>query len=165
MVINKKVQEAINKQINREMYSGYLYLSMSAYFESIGLKGFSSWMYLQAQEEGRHAMKLYTYIFDRGGKVNLLPIEAPPSEWKSPLNAFQDAYTHEKKVTEMIHSLVKQAKVDNDYATESMLQWFVDEQVEEEDSALAIVEKLEMIGDAKAGLFMLDHELAQRGAE
>ncbi|MBU1078593.1 MAG: ferritin [Spirochaetes bacterium] len=165
MVINKKIQEAINKQINRELYSSYLYLSMASYFEAIGLKGFGTWMKVQAKEEVAHAMKFYSYLFERAGKVTLLDVEAPPATWKSPLDAFKNAYEHEKKVTEMIDNIMKIARTENDYATETMLGWFIDEQVEEEASALEIVGMLEMIKDTKTGLFMLDSKLGQRGSE
>lgn len=163
MLINKKIEESINKQINRELYSAYLYLGMAAYFESIGLLGFTSWLQVQAKEEVGHAMKFQNYIFERGGRVIFDSLEAPPKEWKSPLVAFENVYEHEKKVTEMINELVKCAKLENDYATESMLKWFVDEQVEEEANALMIYEKIEMVEENKIGLYMLDKELMQRG--
>jgi len=162
MEIKSKMEQALNKQLNRELYSGYLYLSMSAYFESINLPGFAHWMKKQASEEEAHAMKLYKFIVDRGGRVKLSYIETPKLEWKSPLQAFEDAYKHELKVTDMIHSLVGLARSEKDYATETFLQWFVNEQVEEEESANDIVQKLKMIGDSKNTLFMLDSVLSKR---
>ncbi|HOW36448.1 MAG TPA: ferritin [Candidatus Omnitrophota bacterium] len=162
MVIKEKLQKAINKQINAELYSSYLYLSMAAYFESMNFKGFAHWLQLQANEENQHAMKFYAYVIERGGKVVLTEIAAPKAEWKSPLAAFEEVYAHEMKVTSLINDLMKLAKDDNDFATESLLKWYVDEQVEEEANALSIVEKLKLIKDSNNGLFMLDHELGGR---
>ena len=162
MVIKEKIREAINRQINREFYSAYLYLSMSAYFESINLKGFSHWMRMQAKEETEHALKLYDYLIEKGGRVILLEIESPPSEWKSSLAVFEHTYEHEKKVTEMINDLMKLAKSKNDYATEVFLQWFVNEQVEEETSAEEILQKIKLIKDAPGRLSMLDRQLGER---
>jgi len=162
MVIEEKMQEAINKQINREFYSAYLYLSMSAYFESTNLKGFSHWMRAQAKEEVGHAMKLYDYLNERGGRVILSEIESPQSEWESPLAAFGHTYEHEKKVTEMINNLVNLAKSENDHAAETSLQWFVNEQIEEESSSNEILQKLKLIKDSPSELYMLDRKLAER---
>lgn len=162
MEIKKKIQDALNKQINRELYSDYLYLAMSAYFEAKNLKGFAHWMRIQAKEEEKHAMKLYYYVFERAGTVKLGAIEAPPFNWKSPLEAFKETYKHEQKVTEMIHNLVDLARVEKDHATETFLQWYVTEQVEEEASTNGIAQKLTLIDDSKSGLFMLDSELAKR---
>lgn len=144
------------------MYSSYLYLSMSANFESSNLSGFANWMKVQAQEEMVHAMKFYGHIIERGGKVILDKINKPPVEWKIPLKAFEDAYAHEQIVTKLIHNLVDIAAKEKDHASTSMLQWFVDEQVEEEASADEIVQKLKLMKDAPGGLFMLDQELAKR---
>ncbi|MFH1448665.1 MAG: ferritin [Candidatus Micrarchaeota archaeon] len=160
--IKKMVQDKLNEQINRELYSGYLYLSMAAYFESMNLKGFASWMKAQAEEEKGHAMRMYDYVYERGGKVSLLDIEAPPREWKSPADAFKHTYEHEKKVTQMINVLSELAVSEKDRATAVFLQWFITEQVEEEDTALNIVEKLKIIGSSNQGLTMLDRELSQR---
>ena len=162
MVIKEKMQKALNKQINAELYSSYLYLAMAAYFEAHNLLGFANWMKVQAREENAHAMKFYEYVIERGGKVILTAIDAPDTEWKSSLSAFEAAYGHELKVTELIHDLVRLAQSEHDYATESMLQWFVNEQVEEEASASLIVEKLKLIKEAPNGLFMLDKELGER---
>jgi len=161
-VIKNKVQDALNYQLNREMYSAYLYLSMSAYFQSISLKGFANWMYIQAQEEMVHAMKFYNFIIQRGGRVILTDIEAPQKEWDSPLDAFENVYQHEQKVTGLIHDLVNLAIAEKDHATNNFLQWFVDEQVEEEESSSEVAEKLKLIGDGTAGMFMLDNDLGQR---
>lgn len=161
-MINGKVQDGLNYQLNREMYSAYLYLSMSAYFQSINLKGFANWMYVQAQEEMVHAMKFYDFIIQRSGRVVLADIEAPPKEWKSPREAFEDVYQHEQKVTELINNLVNLAIAEKDHATNNFLQWFVDEQVEEEASSSDVLEKLKIVGEGTAGLYMLDNELGQR---
>ncbi|NVM04917.1 MAG: ferritin [Candidatus Helarchaeota archaeon] len=161
-MIKESIEEAINTQANREFYSAYLYLSMAAYFESINLKGFANWMRVQFQEENFHAMKMFDYVIGRGGRAKLLPIEAPPTEWDSPLKVFEHTYEHEQKVTGLINNLVKLASSEEDYATYNMLQWYVTEQVEEESSASEILENLKMIGDDKNALLMLDREFAQR---
>jgi ferritin len=162
MMIKKKVQDALVKQINSELYSGYLYLAMGAHLEAQNLSGFASWMKKQAAEEYEHAMRIYKYVYDRGGQVTLGAIAKPPARWASPLAAFKEAYEHECKVTAMIDDLVKIARSEKDNATESMLKWFVDEQVEEEEQTDAIVQKLKMIGSHAPGLMMLDAELGRR---
>lgn len=164
-MLSKTMQDAMNEQIKNELHSAYIYLSMSAYYESLNLPGFAHWMRLQAQEEVEHAMKFFDHINDRGGRVELKPIDGVPLEWDSPLAAFKAAYAHEQKVTGMIHNLFKMSVEENDFAARSMLQWFVDEQVEEEKSALEVVEQLEMIGEHKMGLFIIDRELGQRQPE
>ena len=161
-MINKKMEEAINKQINAELYSSYLYLSMSAYFSLINLAGFANWMRIQAQEELTHAMKFYDYINERGGKVILTKIEQPKSEWKSAMEAFEDTYSHECVVTGLINDLVNLAIEEKDHSSNAFLQWFVTEQVEEEASAQEILDKLKFIGDNGAALFMIDKDLGQR---
>lgn len=161
-MIKAKMQNALNAQINREIYSAYLYLSMAAYFESVDLKGFASWMRVQVQEELLHASKFFGYIVDRGGRVTLTTIEVPPSDWPTPLRAFEEAYAHESKVTGWISDLVTLAGREEDHASHNFLQWFVNEQVEEEASVDAVVKKLKLMGDAPGGLFMLDRELAAR---
>jgi ferritin len=161
-MLKSKIERAINKQINAELWSAYLYLSMSAYFESISLGGFANWMRIQAQEEVSHAMRFYNYVVERGGRVKLLPIEAVKIDWKSPLDAFEETYKHEQKVTGLINDLVNMSTAEKDHATVNMLQWFVDEQVEEESSADEIVQKLKLIGKNGSGLFMIDRELGQR---
>lgn len=162
MVIKDKVQKAILKQINAELYSSYLYLAMASYFESINLLGFAHWMHVQAREENGHAMKFYKYVFERGGKVTLSGLDTPPAEWKSPVDAFKQAYAHEMKITQMIYDLLKVAGDENDPATENMLQWFVSEQVEEEANTKMIVDRLHMIKDNVGGLMILDQELGGR---
>jgi len=161
-MIKEKMQEALNEQINAELYSSYLYLSMSAYFESINLSGAKQWMHAQAMEEMIHVMKFYNFINERSGRVILKSIKSPPTEWDSPLVAFEAAYQHEQKVTGLINDLVDLAVAENDHATNIFLQWFVTEQVEEEMSADEVVQKLKMIGDAPGQLFMIDRELGQR---
>ena len=163
-MIDGRMQEALNKHINAELYSAYLYLSMSAHFQSVNLTGFSHWMRIQAREELAHAMKFYDHVIERGGRVALQPVEAPPSQWDSPLAAFEDAYRHEQKVTGLINQLVDDAVQTRDHATNAFLQWFVSEQVEEEASADAIVQKLKLVGDAPGGLLMIDHHLGQRAS-
>ncbi len=162
MQISAKMQAAIIEQINAELYSAYLYLSMASYFENENLSGMAAWMQVQSKEEVEHALKFYRYIYNRGGKVNLKAIDAPPTKWQSPLHVFKDAYDHECKVTKLIHTLVEIAKKEKDIATESFLQWYIDEQVEEESSALAIVEKLQMIKKEGLGYLMIDSELGKR---
>jgi ferritin len=164
-MLSKKMLDALNGQINAELYSSYLYLSMAAYFESVNLSGFASWMRVQAQEEIGHAMKLYGFVVERLGRVTLKGIDAPQSEWDSPLAAFQGAYEHEQKVTGMINELVNLSESEKDHATRGFLQWFVDEQVEEEASADEVVQKLKKIKDDSQGLMMLDDVLGQRKAE
>ncbi len=161
-MISKKIEDALNKQINAELFSSYLYRAMEAYFLDCNLKGFAHWMHVQADEEHTHAMKFFDYINDRNGRVVLTEIAMPPKEWKSPLDAFEAAYAHEQKVTSMINGLVDLARQENDYATQIMLQWFVTEQVEEEANASEIVEKLKLIKDSAQGLFMMDAHLGQR---
>jgi len=164
-MLSKKLENALNKQINAELWSAYLYLSMSAYFESINLGGFANWMKAQAQEEVDHAMKFYNHIIDRRGRVTLSAIAAIPTSWKSPLHAFEEAFKHEQKVTAMMETIATIAAADKDYATTGMLQWFHNEQVEEEASTDAIVQKLKMIEKSTGGLFMLDRELGKRKKE
>jgi len=161
-MLKDQIEKALNNQLNAELYSAYLYLSMSAYFQSMNLGGFATWMRVQAQEELVHAMKFYDFINERGGRVGLKMVEAPPTGWTSPLAAFEAAYQHEQKVTGLINDLVELALQEHDHATHIFLQWFVTEQVEEEDNANGVVQKLKLIGDASGGLFMLDRELGQR---
>jgi ferritin len=161
-MLSEKVSKALNKQINAELYSAYLYLSMSAYFKSINLGGFANWMRVQAHEELAHAMKIYDFVHERGLRVTLKQVEEPPSEWSSPLAAFEDTHKHEQKVTGMINDLTNLAKSEKDHVTEVFLQWFVTEQVEEEASADEIVQKLKLVGEAGGGVFMIDREIAGR---
>jgi len=161
-MIKKKIQEALNQQINEEMYSAYLYLAMAAQFDAMNLGGFSHWMEKQAQEEMEHAMKFYRFINERGGRVELKPINGPQIEWDSAAKMMADSLAHEQHITGCIHNLVDLATGEKDYATMNMLQWFVDEQVEEEASVSDIVEKLNLIGDRGQAIFMLDRELGAR---
>ncbi len=161
-MLSEKMEKAINAQINAEIYSAYLYLSMAADFESKNLKGFANWMRMQNQEETMHAMKFFDYVLDKGGKVTLDAIDAPPTRWDSPSAAFEDVYAHEQKVTGLINDLVDLALEEHDHATNIVLQWFVTEQVEEEASVDDVVQQLKLMADAPGGLFMLDRELAQR---
>ena len=161
-MLKKSLLDAMNGQIKHELYSAYFYLSMSAYFEASNLPGSARWMRLQAQEEQGHAMKFFDYIHDRGGQVVLQAIDQPPSDFKSPLDVFERTLAHEQKVTGLINSLYELAVKENDYASQSFLQWFVDEQVEEEKNATQIVEMLRMVGDHKGNLLMLDHRLGER---
>jgi len=161
-MLSKKMQDALNKQTNAELYSAYLYASMSAYFESVNLRGFANWMRVQTQEEVMHAYKFYNYINERGGRVALQAIEAPPQEWDSPLAAFEAVRVHEQKVTGLINDLVNLAISEGDHATNNFLQWFVSEQIEEEASAHDVVQKLNLVGEESSGLFMLDREMGLR---
>lgn len=157
-----ELEDALNEQLNKELYSAYLYLAMSSYFESINLVGFASWMRAQSKEEVEHSMKYYDFLFSRGSSVELKTVDAPPSTWDSPLSAFEDAYRHEQDVTKDINQIVDLSIQKSDHATNNFLQWFVAEQVEEEASTSAIVEKLKMIGDEQAALVMVDRELSAR---
>lgn len=161
-MMKKTIEDALNKQINAEFYSSYLYLSMSAYFESVDLKGFAKWMNAQAQEEVIHGMKMYNFILERDGKVKLEGIEGPQIEWNSPLAAFEHTYAHEQKVTGLINDLVDLALEERDHATKNFLDWFVDEQVEEEASTGGVLKQLKFVGKDGHGLLMLDREMGQR---
>ncbi len=161
-MISKAMEKAINEQINYELYSAYIYASMSAYFEDKNLPGCAGWMRVQAQEEVGHAMKFFAYMTQAGARVALDSIDKPPATWASPLAVFESALGHEQKVTKRIYKLVELARKESDYATEAMLQWFVTEQVEEESTALDIIHKLKMIGDSPQGLFMMDAQLGGR---
>ena len=158
----EKIEKGFNDQINAELYSAYLYLSMAAYFESLNFQGFANWMKVQAQEEVVHAMKFFNHINERNGRVTLKAIDKPPVTWKSPLDAFQKAYQHELLVTGLINKLVALAQKENDYPAGVLLQWFVEEQVEEEMNANTISEKLKLAGDSPNILFMLDSQLGGR---
>jgi len=161
-MINEKMAQALNEQINAELYSAYLYISMAAYFESVNLPGFANWMRVQTQEELMHAMKIYDFVNERGGRVILKAIEQPPVEWKSPLAVFEATYKHEQKVTGLINELVNLAIEEKDHATNAFLQWFINEQVEEEKSAGDIVGRLKLIEGSPQALYMVDKEMAQR---
>lgn len=161
-MISKTLEKAINKQINKELYSEYLYVAMQAWFADQNLDGFANWMAVQGQEEHFHAMKFFNYLIERGGRVELLAIEKPPKDFTKPLKAFQMALEHEQFITKSINELMDLAIKESDHAAKSFLQWYVDEQVEEEASADRIVHRLEMVKDNPQGLFMMDNELGQR---
>ena len=161
-MISKEIEEALNQQINKEIYSAYLYQSMSAHTAFLGLKGFANWFAIQVQEELSHAQKIYDYVNDQGGKVKLMAIEQPPSEFESPLDMFGKTLAHEKFVTKSINELVDLAIKVNDYATQIFLQWFITEQIEEESNDNDIISKLKFIGKDGNGLLMLDKELGAR---
>lgn len=164
-MINAKVQEALNAQINKELYSAYLYLSMSAHFEAQSLPGFAKWTRMQADEEKEHALRIFDFIVERSGRVTLKAIDQPPSEWGSPLEVFEVVLEHEKKVTQSIHELYALAIKENDYATQVMLQWFINEQVEEEANASLMVEQLRMAADHRGIILHLDRHAGKREEE
>jgi len=164
-MISKIMQDAINDQINKELYSSYLYLSMAAYFEDRNLSGFSHWMRVQESEEREHAMKLYDFLLERGGKVILKAIDAPKTEWASTLEVATEVAAHEAKVTASIYALYETALKEKDYPAQIMLQWFISEQVEEEKNATDIVANLKLIEERGTAVLMLDHQLAKRGGE
>jgi len=161
-MISQKLQDAFNYQINRELFSEYYYLSMASYFSSVGLSGFENFFLVQVEEERFHAMKMYKFLNEKGGKVTLQTIEQPKIEFKSPLEVFELAYDHEKLVSKLINDLMDLAIIENDHAAKNHLNWFVDEQVEEEDSMETIVNKLKLINGEGYGLLMLDNELSLR---
>jgi ferritin len=161
-MLNDKIQKAFNEQLNFELYSSYIYMSMSGYFYSVNLPGFANWMKVQALEELTHAGKFFSFINDRGGKVLLQTIKGPATQWATPLAAFENALEHEQKVTTRINNLVDLALKEKDHASNIFLQWFVTEQVEEEANATEIIQKLKLIADHPASLFLVDQELAQR---
>ena len=160
--MKQTVQDAVNEQIKHELSSAYVYLSMSAHFEAENLPGFARWMRVQAQEELGHAMRLFDYVNRRGGRVILQAVEQPPHNFSSPLSIFEHALEHETKVTQLIEQLYETAVQHKDYATQVEVQWFITEQVEEEDSAVLIVDQLKMAGDNRAALLMLDRQLGAR---
>jgi ferritin len=164
-MIGKAMQDAINEQINKELFSSYLYLSMAAYFENKNLTGFAHWMRIQEAEEREHAMKFYDFTLERGGQVMLKAIEAPAGTWNSNLELFREVAEHEAKVTASINELYELALAEKDYPAQVMLQWFINEQVEEEKNAAEIVANLELIEERGTAVLMLDHNLAKRGGE
>ncbi len=161
-MFSTKVEEALNAQINAEMWSAYLYLSMAAYCHEQGLAGMANWFEVQFKEEQDHAMILYKHLVARGGRVKLAPIAEVETEWASPLAVFENTLTHEKKVTSLINELYALATEEKDYATQSMLKWFIDEQVEEEENVKTLIDNLRMIKDNGFGLYMIDKELGAR---
>lgn len=164
-MIGKAMQDAMNEQINKELFSSYLYLSMAAYFEGKNLPGFANWMRIQSDEEREHAMKFYDFVLDTGGKVALKAIDAPKTEWKSALEVAEEVAAHEAKVTASIYSLYELAQKEKDYPAQMMLQWFITEQVEEEKNAAEIVANLKLIEERGTAVLMLDHRLAKRKGE
>jgi ferritin len=164
-MLKEKVQVALNHQINSELYSWYLYLSMSAYFENENWSGFAKWMKVQAEEEYTHAMKFFDYVLQTGGKINLTQITAPKANWNSVLDVFQDTLSHEQEVTKSIYNIVELSAAEKDHATSIFLQWFVNEQVEEESTVEKILTKIKMGGDNKNALIFLDRELGMRASK
>ncbi len=161
-MISPKLQDAINAQINAEYWSAYLYLSMAMYFESEGQAGVANWFRIQFKEEQAHAEIFINYLNSRGGRVMLKPIDAVPTEWKSTLDAFEATLAHEEKVTALINGIYAVAEQEHDYATANRLDWFVSEQVEEEDTARGMIDRLKMIGDNGLALYTFNQELAAR---
>ena len=162
-MIGKAMQDAINDQINKELYSSYLYLSMAAYFEDRNLPGFAHWMHIQEGEEREHAMKFYKHLVERGGRVVLKAIDAPGTDWSSSLVLFDEVAAHEAKVTASINALYELALKEKDYPAQVLLQWFINEQVEEEKNAAEIVANLQLIDARGTAVLMLDHTLSKRG--
>lgn len=161
-MMSKKLEEAINEQIKNEFYSAYLYLAMAAQAESMNLKGTAHWLKVQAKEELNHGMKFYDFLNERGARALLKAIEQPPAEFQSILTVFEKTLEHEKKVTAMINNLYEIALAEKDYPAQIMLQWFIDEQVEEEKNASEIIATIKMAGEKGQALIMLDHELGKR---
>lgn len=162
-MITNTMQSAINEQINKELYSSYLYLSMAAYFSEKNLPGFAHWMRIQEGEEREHGMKLYDYLLDRGGRVDLKAIQSPPVEWKTSLEVFKQVQAHEREVTASINNLYELALKEKDYPSQILLQWYITEQVEEEKNAAEVVQQLELIDAHGTAVLMLDHQLGKRG--
>jgi ferritin len=161
-MLSKKLQDALNKQINEEYYSSYIYLAMAAYLEDVNLDGCAHWMRMQAQEEWDHGMKIFDYMIDRGARIELREVKAPPKAWDSPLGVFKASLEHEQYMTSNINSLANLCIEERDHATNNLMQWYVSEQVEEEAQVEDIVKKLEMMGGDGPGLFLMDRELKSR---
>lgn len=161
-MISKRLEAAINAQINAELWSAYLYLSMSTYCQDAGFPGIANWFNIQFKEEQDHAMILLNYLQSRDGRVLLAPIDAVETEWASPLAAFEATFQHEQKVTSLINNLMALAVEEKDFALQTRLNWFVEEQVEEEENARDLIQKFRLIGDNGYGLYQLDQELAAR---
>ncbi|MBI4557294.1 MAG: ferritin [Candidatus Hydrogenedentes bacterium] len=164
-MISKKMQKALNDQIGQELYSAYLYAAMAAYFEHKNLSGFAQWMTVQAQEEVGHATKFYKYLAQVQARVQFEAIAKPPADFASPLKAFEQAYKHEQSITARIHKLVDLACEDSDHATSVFLQWFTSEQVEEEATALDVIQKIKMVGEDSRSLYLLDRHMGSRAAK
>ncbi len=163
MNIGKTMAKALNEQINAELFSSYLYMSMAAWAMEQNLPGCSKWLMVQAEEERTHALKIFHYLLERGGTVELKKIETPDAKWETPLALFQQVYDHETKVTAMFYKLIEIAEKEKDYTTDNFLKWFIEEQVEEEAQANEIVVQLQMTEGSKGSLFMIDHRLGKRG--
>lgn len=161
-MLSKKIEEALNAQINAEFWSAYLYLSMACHFESDGKPGIANWFHVQFQEEQAHAQIFMNYVHARGGRVELKPIDGVDTQWESPLAAYKATLAHEQKVTSLINNIYALAEAEKDYATCDRLNWFISEQVEEEESAQELIDKFALIGDNGYGIYMLDRELATR---
>ncbi len=161
-MISKKMESALNEQVNKEFYSAYMYLAISAYCNTAGLPGFAHWMRIQYEEEIMHVTKMYDYILNQAGEVHLKAVDEPPKEYGTPLEVFQKTLDHERFITKSIHKLMGMAVAEKDYATQAFLQWYVTEQVEEEANVNDILAPLRMVGNDKGGLMMIDQRLAQR---
>lgn len=161
-MIKRKIQNELNEQLNKEIFSSYLYLSMAAYFERNNLSGMSNWMRIQSIEEHEHAMKFYDFIIKVGGTVKLKAIKEPKNEWKSAKDVFEDALAHEQFISQSINKLTDLAIAESDHATKTFLHWFVEEQVEEEATVQQIVDNFKLLGNDKSGLFLMDRELGAR---
>lgn len=161
-MLSPKMDDALNKQLNEELFSAYLYQSMAAYFEANGLEGMASWMDMQREEEMLHARKFYDYINERGGRVKLQALGAPKIEWENPIDVFKDALEHEQHITKCITDLYYLARDERDPTTDIFLQWFITEQAEEEDSVQKVIDKLELVKNANNGTFLMDRELSKR---
>lgn len=164
-MIGKNMEQALNEQIREELGSAYLYLAMAAYFHSQSLPGMARWMEVQVQEELGHAMRIFQHVVERGGRVKLEALPEPKFEWPTPLEAWRAAHAHERYISGRIHQLMELARAEKDYPAEVLLQWFVSEQVEEEDQTRRVVEMLERLGESGRGLLWLDKELGKRGKE
>lgn len=160
--MNSKIVKALNDQINFELYSAYIYMSMSAYLKTLNLSGFAHWMEIQTKEELSHALKIYNYLIERGGKVSFQPVKEPPEKWESPMAAFKHAHEHEQVVTSRIGKIVDLALKEKDHITNNQMHWFLNEQIEEEANVLAIYQQLKMANNAPQVLLIMDRELAQR---
>jgi len=163
-MISKNMASALNNQVNREFYSSFFYLSMSAQSDSLGLKGLANWFLMKYQEETLHAMKIYKYILDQGEQIELLAIDKPPTTFETPLAMFEDTLAHEKTVTQHINELVDMAMSEKDHATHIFLQWFVTEQIEEEATVAEIIGKIKLVGSRGDGLFMIDNQIGEKAA-
>lgn len=161
-MLSETVQQAINKQITMEFGASHAYIAMAGYFENLNLSGFANWFRVQSEEEREHALRFFDYVLDRGGQVQIGALHEPQAEFAAPLEAFEYALGHERKVTAAIHAIYKLAADESDYATQSMLKWFIDEQIEEEKNAEEMIQHLKMVGESSVGLLMLDQKLAAR---